>query len=49
MKVPLFDGTTFWWFLLNTLILGLLNAWLQTLQATINGTIVSRWIFMFVV
>jgi len=39
----------FSWFLQNALIHGILNSWFQTLQATINGTIEFRWIFIFVV
>jgi len=38
----------FSWFLQNSLIHGL-NSWFQTLQLTINGKIVFRWIFIFVV
>ena len=37
------------WFLQNALIHGFLNSWFQTLQATVNGKIVLRWIFIFVV
>jgi len=37
------------WFLQNALIHGFLNSWFQASQATTNGKIVFRWIFMFVV
>jgi hypothetical protein len=39
----------FLWFLQKALIHGFLNSWLQTLQTTINGKNVFRWIFIFVV
>jgi len=39
----------FTWFLQNAVIYGFLNSWFQTLQATINGKIVFRWILILVV
>jgi hypothetical protein len=39
----------FSWFLQNALIHGNLNSWFQTIHATINGKIVFRWIFIFVI
>jgi hypothetical protein len=39
----------FSWFLQNALIHGFLNSWFQTLPAALNGKIVFRWIFIFVV
>ena len=37
------------WFQQNALIHGFLNSWFQTLQAKIDGQIVLRRIFIFVV
>jgi len=37
----------FSWFLQIALIHGFLNSWFQILQATVNGKIVFRWIFIF--
>jgi hypothetical protein len=34
----------FLWFLQNAVILGFSNSWFQTLQATVTGKIVFRWI-----
>ena len=39
----------FSWFLQNALIPGFLNRCFQTLQTTIDGKIVFRWILIFVV
>ena len=49
VKVLLFVGTNFHGFHKLHSIHWFLNSWFQTLQATIYGKIVFRWIFIFVV
>jgi len=49
VKVFLLAETNFRGFLQNELIHGFMNSWFQTLQVTINGKIVFRSIFIFVV
>ena len=49
IKPPKKKSNQLSWFLQNALIPGFLNSWFQTIQATINGNIVFRWIYIFVV
>ena len=48
VKVFLFVNTIFRGSYKNALSHGFLKSWFQTIQATINGTIVIRWILIFV-